>query len=518
MKKLLSLSLSLVIITALILTSIPEVFAAYKPGKVTLSRCTVSPTYTTLNWNKVSGASGYEIQYKPKSAGKYKSIKTSAVKYTFYGLSEGDYDMRIRAYSGSSYSSFKTFTYKNYYPRAKFSVWYNAASGCTQLRCTDVKDIKIGSKTYSVTGYQAMKKVSGKYQLLKTIKDTTYSVTLISRPHIKQDYAMRYYVRTKLDGVTYDFFSGYNDMSVTPTPETVRGVYTYVSGNNVTVSWSKPSGGADGYRVYMRSSSSSGNWGNWFCVKTINSGNTLSYTHKGNSGCSYAFRIAAFSNNPTQSEKNQKNINEAVFSDSVVCSIGASKAKAFKQTSKTYKFSGYDGLILVGDSRTEYMSKQTGITANYPNTVFIGLAGSGYDYLKNDAMPQLKRYLNNGKRYIVVFNHGVNDLGDLSKYKSLYSTVINNSAYCNHRFIFMSVNPVFDGCRVDRSGSGTGTTNTKIRDFNKTMKSFFGAVSYIDCYSYMIKTGYDSYDGIHYAPQTNKMIMQYILSSVEKKI
>ena len=77
-------------------------------------------------------------------------------------------------------------------------------------------------------------------------------------------------------------------------------------------------------------------------------------------------------------------------------------------------------------------------------------------------MPQLKRYLNNGKRYIVVFNHGVNDLGDLSKYKSLYSTVINNSAYCNHRFIFMSVNPVFDGCRVDRSGLGTGTTNTKI--------------------------------------------------------
>lgn len=495
-----------------------EAFAASKPGDITIGICVVSPSYTTINWNAASGATGYEVKYKKASEGSYKTVTTSKNKYTFTNFSDTTYYFKIRAYNKSGYGSTKSFSFKNYKAKATFKVWYNAQSGCTVLKCTDVTGITLNKKVYNVTGYQAAIANSGKYTLLKTIKNATYSVTSISQQHKAQDYAMRYYTTVRQpNGIKTQYFSDYKTMTVIPTPGTPEDVYAYTNGNRVTVRWSIPYNGADGYRIYVSKKQKGTGWSNWEWTKTVYDGKATSYSFDGDAGTAYRIKISSISINPTYSSTNLKNENESVFSDTSSCSTSGYINVMASSEKKAYSFKNYDGLIIVGDSRSEYMSKQSGITSEYPNTIFIALSGSGYDYLESTAAPLLREYLNSGKRYIVVFNHGVNDLDNISKYRYLYTGFIHNSSYNEHAFYFMSVNPLFDGCRIDRNNGGFGSTNKRVESFNNNMRAYFGKNNYLDCYTNMLYNGYDSYDGIHYCAGTNSQIMRFILEELFSK-
>lgn len=520
MKKMIKTFLSLaIVLTISSMILCVEVFAATKPGNITLGTCVVTPSYTTIVWNKASYATKYVIKYKKASDNSYKTVSTTKTYYCFNGLSDTTYNFVITAYNGSTAGNAKSFSFKNYHVKSSFKVWYNAQNGATQLRCKDVTDFTLNKKVYKVTGYQAAKVVSGNYSLLKTIKNTTYSVTSISQPHIAQQYAMRCYTTVRQpNGIMTNYFTDYASMKVVPTPNPVTGISAYTSGNTVSVRWSIPKNGADGYRIYVSRKKTGANWTNWKCEDTIKSGSATSYSFTGSASTGYRFKVAAISLNATYSSENHRNENEANLSNVASCSTSTFINATSVSYRSSYSFNNYDGLILVGDSRTEYMSKVSGITNKYSNTIFIGLSGSGYDYLNETAVPKLKTYLNNSnKKYIVVFNHGVNDLEDVDKYISLYAKLITTSSYSRHAFYFMSVNPVFDGCRLDRNGSGTGATNIKIKQFNSKMKSYFGANKYLDCFSNNINIGYDSYDGIHYTDDTNRQVMGFILNSLYSK-
>lgn len=491
-----------------------EAFADSKPGDISMKTCVCSPSYTTISWNGTNNAEGYELQYKKSGDGSYTKVTTSKTNYQFNNMSDTTYNFKIRAYNGSSNGNWTEFKFANFKPTATFKVWYNSQSGATQLRCTDVTNITLNGKSYKVTGYQAAKKENGNYSLLKTITDTTYSVTSISEPHQTKVYAMRYYTNQTFNGININYFGDYKDMSVTPTPSITNDVFARASGNDIILSWTIPSGGSDGYRIYVASKKNNKPWSNFAYYTTVKDGTAKSYTFKGEEASAYKFKIASTSFNSTYAETKQRNENESQFSDTVFFSTEGYKCATPSYATKVYSFKNYDGLILVGDSRTEYMSKTSNITINYPNTRFIGLAGSGYSYLNDTAIPKLKEYLSDGRRYLVVFNHGVNDLDNIEKYKALYKTIINDPSYSNDRFYFMSVNPIFDGCRMDRNSEGFRSTNIKIKGFNAEMKDLFGSNRYIDSNNYMTSMGYDSYDGIHYTDDCNRTIIRFIINTL----
>ena len=71
--------------------------------KPTLSVKAAAPDKIKLTWDKISGASGYEIQRYNPSTGKYVKIKTikkgSTVSYTNSGLASGlTYKYKMRSY------------------------------------------------------------------------------------------------------------------------------------------------------------------------------------------------------------------------------------------------------------------------------------------------------------------------------------------------------------------------------------------------------------------------------------
>lgn len=498
--------------------------AAAASTDIQLKTCVVAPDYITLNWKEVSGASQYQITYKKKSESRYKNLYSDTNKIQIQNLSANTcYNFKIRARVGSKYGSYKSFDLYTYTAKSStFKVWYNATKTTVEFRCKDAKDIKLNGITEKASGYQIYKVNGSKKELVKTINDTTYSLSSISKPHTSQQYAARFFVKKKINGVMVNYFGKFYEMNVVPAPKKVTDLKTTTSGNNIFLSWSVPQYGADGYRIYTATLNKNGSTKNWELYKTISDGNKTTYTFPKNSSInSYVFKVAAFSKNTTRTStsdiKTAQNIDESEYSNTTIASF--STIPFFRnQSSKTsYTFKGYDGLIIVGDSRTEYMSKTTNITKKYPNTIFIAKSGSKYDWMEKTAFPKLEQYLNNGHKYIVVFNHGINDLEDLDVYKSFYSSrIINNSNYSKHKFYFMSVNPIFKGCRTDRVFFVSGQKIKYIQDFNKNMKSLWSKNNYIDCYSYLINTGYESYDGIHYEDKTNIKIMNYILNFVNQ--
>ena len=131
-----------------------------------------------------------------------------------------------------------------------------------------------------------------------------------------------------------------------------------------------------------------------------------------------------------------------------------------------------------------------------------------------DHMIDAKKVLNDGKKYNVVLNYGVNDLGNVDEYCSKYKEFIS-SVDKNHTFYIMSVNP------VRRNSSKTGATNELITNFNNKIKSCISSVTnakYCDVYSTTSldtwEKSYISSDDIHYTTEGYKFIHSKIKSCI----
>ncbi|MCM1543866.1 MAG: fibronectin type III domain-containing protein, partial [Ruminococcus sp.] len=99
--------------------SYPTLTTATKPATPTL-KATSGTKQAALSWNKISGATGYEVWMATKKDGEYKKVttikKNATVKYTKKDLKKGStYYFKVRAYKTvdgknvySAYSAMKS--------------------------------------------------------------------------------------------------------------------------------------------------------------------------------------------------------------------------------------------------------------------------------------------------------------------------------------------------------------------------------------------------------------------------
>lgn len=154
------------------------------------------------------------------------------------------------------------------------------------------------------------------------------------------------------------------------------------------------------------------------------------------------------------------------------------------------------GYIYIGDSRFAYMDQNIAFSAQ-PNVFNVSVPGEGCWWLYNIATPyvdNLKASNPQIKVWYEIYGLGVNDLASIEYYLSYY----RNRALSNN-VILVSVNPVENCDRAD---------NAAIEAFNARLAAT--KLPYIDCYNYLKATSYGTYDGIHFTPETNQHIYNYL--------
>lgn len=157
--------------------------------------------------------------------------------------------------------------------------------------------------------------------------------------------------------------------------------------------------------------------------------------------------------------------------------------------------------IWVGDSRTVGMQAAVSEGSNE----WIGQVSAGYDWFVSDAINQVNSMLEEDDT--IVFNFGVNDLGNVDKYIAKLNELANGDWSKAKQIIVMSVNPVDE---AKASANGYSVTNAQIEEFNQKMRAGLeGSIKFVDTYS-QIKDQLGTTDGIHYDNDTYKKLYDMI--------
>ncbi len=469
--------------------------AESKPGKVVLKTQAVTPGYITLKWGAAANADRYEIQYKRTSDKAYgKAVYTKDLSYVIKNIYKNDrYDIRIRALKGSSAGEYTKFSIDTWTVSGAITTDYTSVNISVVIRWNAVNNAVINGKTYKASGYQTALKSGGAYSNVRSYSAAGRSYTTRNNaPHKYLTCGVRYFVRVNCGGVIVNYFSSYKDVSVLSPPTSTTLTASSSASGTVTLKWQKPTSGCDGYYIYMKESSV------WRLAANVANGSSTSYTVKGLKGGDYSFQAVPYGKN-----KYDGYLSFAPWSAPASITIG-------------YTLKGYDGLILIGDSRLYQLSQVKNITKLYDNTIFIAKPAAGYSWLVSDAVPQLEKYLKSGKKYVVVFTQGINDMTAAGSYTAKYNE-LRKKYGGTHRLYGMSVNPCVDGARLDIKLGGTGIYNSKIDAFNEKMKAFWGN-RYIDMSSYLKENGFDTKDGIHYIDRTNVLIFNTMLENISEDI
>ncbi len=187
----------------------------------------------------------------------------------------------------------------------------------------------------------------------------------------------------------------------------------------------------------------------------------------------------------------------------------------------------YDKIIMVGDSRLYHtqllLQNQYGIDS-LDGIEFLCKSGSGLSWLKTTAYSTLKNMIDG--RTAVIFNHGVNDLQNLSGYVTFMNQIGAELKEMGCDLYYMSVNPV-NSKNSKAYGHDAGITETNVINFNSVIQNEVcnsGVYTYIDSYSYLLRNGYGTDrgygidtgvdDGVHYSTKTYKRILDYALRSL----
>ena len=180
----------------------------------------------------------------------------------------------------------------------------------------------------------------------------------------------------------------------------------------------------------------------------------------------------------------------------------------------------YAYTYFVGDSRMAHYKIKAGKTLK--NTKIIAKSGSGYNWLTGTAYPKLIQKIKKDnkvtkKRKAVIFCHGINDLTRKDKYTAFYRSKAKELKALGCDLYVMSVNPYCSKQTEYYRRNENYTekrTYSKLRDFNTALKGL-RSYTYIDIYSYLIKTGWptaslghpDRPDGLHYTLETTERII-----------
>lgn len=156
------------------------------------------------------------------------------------------------------------------------------------------------------------------------------------------------------------------------------------------------------------------------------------------------------------------------------------------------------GYIYVGDSRLQGVDIYTGIS-KLPNVWVVAATSKGYGWLSSSAVAKVNSIENSNPqitRWVEVYALGINDMGNKTKYCEWYQ-----KRALDHNVILLSMNPIEHHRSI---------TDAKIKDFNCSLIAT--GLKYIDCYSYLMATGFKTADGVHYNVPTNKLISDYLLN------
>ncbi len=199
-------------------------------------------------------------------------------------------------------------------------------------------------------------------------------------------------------------------------------------------------------------------------------------------------------------------------------------------TNAQLKFSKqYSTVIFLGDSRTVGL-KNTMIQAKGSNTHirFFCQSGVTIEWYRQNREAFLAWVKSIPGKKAIVFNFGVNNLryttmdGYLNSIAGTYARIMNQTAAAlsgyNCSMYFMSVNPLNNAELVSTKYGGKNLGNRPpqwVRTFNTLLRSKLSGFQYIDTYTYLTNTGYESSDGLHYSDATYRKIYYKTLSIID---
>ena len=230
-------------------------------------------------------------------------------------------------------------------------------------------------------------------------------------------------------------------------------------------------------------------------------------------GVTYKFKIKIKKHKDTQSDEVQtvtcklKKTSSSAATDAAASEDDEDYAAvkyAGLTTTATGSFAVRD-IILVGDSRTVGMKAAVGGRMTY-----IGEVSQGLAWLKSTAAPRL---LDMGDRLngkAVVFNLGVNDLGNVNAYISYMNSLGRTLQRYGATVYFMTVNPVCN--KLAKTWSVV--RNSGVIAFNKAMAAGLVGYGIIDSYDELVFSKFATIDGVHYTPATYVKIYNYMISCI----
>ena len=264
-------------------------------AKLTLAKVTgfkvksIFSTNVTLQWNKNSAASGYEIeQYKDgKWVNVAKITSNATTSYTVKGLAAGTagYQFRIRAYRTEG----KNKAYSGYSATVKVNTNPYGVGGfkCSSKSSTSVT-LKWNKGT-TASGYQLQQYKNGKWVTIYTgtkATNTSYTVKNLKAGTAGYRFRIRAY---KTYGNTKQYGSWSSEVKVNTNPYGVGGFKAKSTAkNSITLGWNKGTT-ASGYQLQQYKG------GKWVTVYTGTKATSTSCTIKSlKANTSYKFRIRAY--------------------------------------------------------------------------------------------------------------------------------------------------------------------------------------------------------------------------------
>ncbi len=157
------------------------------------------------------------------------------------------------------------------------------------------------------------------------------------------------------------------------------------------------------------------------------------------------------------------------------------------------------GVLIIGDSRCVQMRDITG----GGGCSWICQKAKGYSWFESTAIPQADEIVGKGTKVVIAM--GVNDVENVNSYAALINYKAAEWAARGAKTYFVSVNPVWENPYV---------TEDQVVAFNSAIAGQLIGVRWIDTHSYLVKSGYNLTDGMHFDDETNLRVFQAIVGSL----
>lgn len=158
--------------------------------------------------------------------------------------------------------------------------------------------------------------------------------------------------------------------------------------------------------------------------------------------------------------------------------------------------------VWAGDSRTVGFAACCGIAGES----VLAKEGIGLDWCKENV-----NSLYSLEGCNIIFNFGVNDLGNVYSYVDFYNNLPDEFLQKNQVFI-MSINPVDENIEKQK---GYSVTNASIDNFNSILRDNLRKdIYFLDVNAYLKNIGISTWDGLHYNASTYQDILNYVIETI----